>query len=319
MIRKHFLSAALMAAILSLPSAASAQTYYATADTYISQANPTINFGTLATMAVGPGSTALVQIDLSVLIAAGITQANVQEASLTFYVNKVLIAGGADISLITSAWTESGTNGVTYSTAPTAGTPFLSNVPVSASNSFVTVDITSQVQAWLSGTQNNGVQIAAAAAAPSTSFLLDTKESTTTSHPAFINVLVNSSGAGIPSGAVVPFNGTSCPSGWSNMTALAGRMIIGVGSGAGLTTRNLGDTGGEEQHTMAVAELVPHYLSITFGASNIGGHGGGYGFTDGAGGAGIAANYTENTNSIGSGQPFNVMAPWYALLYCVKQ
>lgn len=309
----------LIAGALMLPSGASAQTSYTAADTYTSSGNPTVNFGTFSTMTVGGGNSALIQIDLSRLIAAGIAPANVQQASLTIYVNKVLIAGGADISLVTSPWTESGTSGVTYSTAPTAAIPFLSNVPISNSNSFVTIDVTSQVQGWLSGVPNNGIQIVAAAAAPSTAFLVDTKESATTSHPAIINVLVSSSGSAFPSGAVVPFNAASCPSGWSDMPALAGRAVVGVGSGAGLTPRNLGDTGGEERHTMATAELVPFFLSMTFGASNIGGQGGGLAYDDGAGGAQVRATYTKNTNTIGSGQPFNVMAPWYALRYCAKQ
>lgn len=39
---------------------------------------------------------------------------------------------------------------------------------------------------------------------------------------------------------------------------LRGRAIVGVGTGSGLTTRNLGDLFGEEDHTLTVAELAVH-------------------------------------------------------------
>jgi microcystin-dependent protein len=39
---------------------------------------------------------------------------------------------------------------------------------------------------------------------------------------------------------------------------LRGRVIVGVGTGPGLTTRNLGDILGEEKHTLTIAELAAH-------------------------------------------------------------
>lgn len=126
-------------------------------------------------------------------------------------------------------------------------------------------------------------------------------------------------GTSAPSGTIGAFNLTACPSGWVNVPALAGRTIIGVGSGGGLTTRNLGDYGGQETHTMTIAELVPHTITMTFGASDKGGSGNGYAYSDNAGGSTVKAVYSKTSNSVGGGNAFNVMMPYYALLYCMKQ
>ena len=59
----------------------------------------------------------------------------------------------------------------------------------------------------------------------------------------------------VPSGAVVAFNLAACPVGWSPLATAGGRTIIGVNAagGNGLSARNLGDTVGEETHTLTVA------------------------------------------------------------------
>lgn len=127
------------------------------------------------------------------------------------------------------------------------------------------------------------------------------------------------SGGSSPSGAVSAFNTATCPPDWSEVQALAGRTIIGAGNGGGLTPHSPGDYGGEERHTMSWAELVPHNVTFTFGASDKGGSGNGFAYSDNAGGSTVRAVYTKSSNTIGGGQPFNVMMPYYALLYCMKQ
>jgi microcystin-dependent protein len=123
----------------------------------------------------------------------------------------------------------------------------------------------------------------------------------------------------MPSGAVVAFDLPACPTGWADMPALAGRTVVGVGAGQGLNLRNLGDSGGEEQHTMTIGELAQHQHGLTVGASDKGGRGNGYAYSDNAGGSTVLQSYTLSTGSAGGGAPFNVMMPWYALRYCVKQ
>lgn len=48
-----------------------------------------------------------------------------------------------------------------------------------------------------------------------------------------------------------------------NVPDYRGRTILGAGAGPGLTTRNRGDKGGEETHTLTVAEVATHAHGVT--------------------------------------------------------
>jgi hypothetical protein len=144
------------------------------------------------------------------------------------FVDRVSTAGGVDVALVTSPWSE---GSVTFNTQPTVGAPFASNIGVSTTLSYVTFDITSQVQAWVTGAVTNyGVAITAAVAAPSTSIVLDAKENTSTSHPAFIDVVLSNTGPTGPAGptgatgATGPAGATGAtgPSGLSGLSGLSG-------------------------------------------------------------------------------------------------
>ncbi|MEQ1717235.1 MAG: hypothetical protein ABL907_14845 [Hyphomicrobium sp.] len=67
--------------------------------------------------------------------------------------------------------------------------------------------------------------------------------------------------APFPSGAVVPFNLASCPTGWTALAGGAGRMIIGVGT-LGSDSYALGATGGEARHALTAAELAAHTHAV---------------------------------------------------------
>src|SRR5579864_7027568 len=193
-------------ALLALTSiGVRAQVYSTQGDTYISQANPTNNFGNIGTMTVGPlgspglGNAALVQVDISGLLALGVNASQIQQATFTVYVHTVGVSGGLDLAMLTAPWSEST---ATYNTAPTPSGAIQSNVPVSGSNGYVTFDITTAVKGWVTTpSSNNGLQITAALAQPGTQVILDTKESTTTSHPAFIDVVLTATGTVGPTGA----------------------------------------------------------------------------------------------------------------------
>src|ERR1051326_1157397 len=103
----------------------------------------------------------------------------------------------------------------------------------------------------------------------------------------------------MPTGAVLAFNLGACPTGWTPFTQAAGRAIIGTGIGSGLTPRALGDSGGEERHTMTIAELVPHSHTIQFHKN--------FELDGQTGDFGPGGGDTETTDSAGGGQPFNVM------------
>ena len=84
---------------------------------------------------------------------------------------------------------ESGVNG---NNAPVPAASVASTVAVNNGSDYVAVDATAAVQAWLSGTTNSGFIIT-----PNTgvNISFDSKESTTTSHPAILSITLVGSGA----------------------------------------------------------------------------------------------------------------------------
>ena len=174
------------------------------ADASVSSANPSTNFGSLSNLYVGPADAsnkpiniALLQFDVST-----VPNAPVAHAELRLYVNRLIFFGHVDVALINSSWAESA---VTYSTLPTLGTPF-TTVAVSQRFTYISVDVTQQVAAWLSGKSvNNGFAILPASSDPATALLLDSKESDEGGHSAVLDIsLVGPAGATGPPGPIGP-------------------------------------------------------------------------------------------------------------------
>lgn len=56
-----------------------------------------------------------------------------------------------------------------------------------------------------------------------------------------------------PPRSVIAFDSDRCPNGWTEYDELAGKVIVGVGKGKGLSKRELHDTGGKEVHSLTVS------------------------------------------------------------------
>jgi hypothetical protein len=168
------------------------------ADAYVSSGNPALNSGGAAALNVGGGNTALIQLDLTSL-PASLTPANIQKAALVIFVNRAFTAGAVDISPVAGSWSETA---VTYANWPGTRPAVQANVPVRASASYVTVDITTLVKQWITDpSSNHGIAIGASAAQPGTVLSLDSKESASTSHPAFAEITIVSAGPAGTQGA----------------------------------------------------------------------------------------------------------------------
>src|ERR1039458_8596730 len=168
----------LLSVMLSLsPLSSWAAIVTVAADTYVSSSNATVNYGSAAVLSVGDGASALIAFDLSSL-PAGLTASNIEKATLTVFVHKAYTAGALDLAQVTAPWSEAT---VTYNNRPTAAAA-IQTVPVSASESYVTFDITLLVRQWVIGSaENYGVEISASAGQAGTGTMvdLDSKESTT--------------------------------------------------------------------------------------------------------------------------------------------
>ncbi len=223
-------------------------------DAYTNSADPTTNYGTAVTLGVVSSATSIqstyIQFDLS-SIPAGYTSTNVAKATLKLYVNAVTTAGSFNVDYVNGTWTE---KTIKASLAPALGGTIVASVPLTSSNvhDYVLIDVTSAVGAWLNGTQtNDGIALVANSPLSAT---IDSKESTTQSHPAELDVVFNGAIAGITtaSGSGLTGGGTSGTLNLSLTTACATNQVLqwkgsswacaaagtgtvtSVGSGAGL-------------------------------------------------------------------------------------
>ena len=196
---KRFAIARLLAVFIAATftcSAAHATDVALTGDAHVSLTRSTTNFGTLANLYVGNGNTALLQFDLSTL-PAGLTAGQISRATLTVFVNRVNTGGTVSLSPVTSAWSESA---VTYATIPAIGPP-VNGFTAATAGQYVTLDVTSLVQGWVTAPATNfGLALTSTVA----NVLLDSKENDETGHAATLDITVTSIGATGPQGPQGP-------------------------------------------------------------------------------------------------------------------
>jgi hypothetical protein len=151
-------------------------------DAYTNSADPTTNYGA-ATLLEVDGATATTYIQFN--LASIPSGATVSQATLKLYVNAVTTAGSFNVDYVNGSWAEST---IDHSNAPPLGTTIASNVDVTTAdkNQYILINVTSAVQAWLSGSEtNNGIALVANSTFNAT---FDSKENTTTSHPAELDI-----------------------------------------------------------------------------------------------------------------------------------
>lgn len=161
----------------------------------------------------------------------------------------------------------------------------------------------------------------------------------------------------VPVGAVLPYTSSTSPKGWLNCVGqaisrtkysdlfsiigttygsgdgsttfnlpnLSGRVVVGQGTGSGLTSRNMGNTGGSEDHTLTTSEMPSHSHT-----SNAVGGAVGLVTSDGSNTAsgGLDSTPSEpnlyatpvalSIDSAGSGGSHNNMQPFVVLNYIIK-
>jgi hypothetical protein len=220
------------------------------ADAYTNTAAPTTNYGAKTLLDVdGASQITYIQFNL----ASVPVSASISKAALKLYVNSVSTAGSFNIDYVNGAWTE-GT--IDSSNAPPLGASIASNISVttSAKNQYILVDITSALQAWLSGSEaNNGIALVANGSFNAT---FDSKENTTTSHAPELDIafaggdgtitgVTTASGSGLQgggtSGTLNLSLTTNCASGqilvwngsaWACQTLKGGGTVTSVGLNA---------------------------------------------------------------------------------------
>ncbi len=162
------------------------------ADSYTNTADPTTNFGAKTLLDVQSASqTAYIRFDLS-SIPANYGSANITKATLKLYVNSVTTAGSLNVDYVNGTWAE---NTISANLAPALGSTIAASVPLTVTdkNQYILIDVTAAVQAWLSGTTNDGIALVGNSPVNAT---FDSKESTSTSHAAELDIVFAGGGGG---------------------------------------------------------------------------------------------------------------------------
>jgi len=130
----------------------------------------------------------------------------------------------------------------------------------------------------------------------------------------------------VPLGTIVMWSGSNVPSGWAlcdgnnNTPDLRGRFVLASGSGSGLTTRSIKQTGGEESHTLTTSEMPVHTHALNVNT---------VGYTSGYNGNAEATAAPGNTGrnngtqtwtppNAGSGAAHNTMPPYFVLAFIMR-
>ena len=200
-------------------------------DTYLNSAAPTTTYGAQANVLVGNTNTGLLQI--TPVVRAGTTSAQVAQATLTLFVNGVNTAGTIDVRRVTKSWGEGAVN---YSKNITYDSTSYGTVTASTAGKFVTVDITALVQYWLANPGTNlGVMLVSSGADVS----FDSKENNLTAHAATLDVTLVNSGPQGPAGPM----GVQGPAGPSGPQGLIGPTGATGAAGTPGATGATGATG----------------------------------------------------------------------------
>ncbi len=316
--------AALGIAVMLSAAFAYGQQPVLTGDTQINSAATSTNYGTSTTLTISPTSSGLMQFYITDLLPSGTTAEQVLKARLIVFPDALVTAGTVNLYEVTSTWSESS---VTYATKPTIAGTAAASTHFGGKNSFHEFDVTTLVQSWITTPASNfGVELKASG---TTNVTLDSKENTTTSHPAVLEIVL-SGPAGLtgPTGAkgATGATGPTGPKGATGATGATGPQ--GPAGGLNLPYYGIATTGGyafevvnstSSGNGMAAygGDAGSYFLggsgifvqggNSTSQSGNAGGLGiearGGYGYNDGAGNSepGGAGAYLEGGSNGGYG------------------
>ncbi|MBQ0932659.1 DNRLRE domain-containing protein [Ideonella alba] len=167
--------------------AAQAQQLTVSADAYTDLSKVTSNFGSTQLLRLSPTQTPFLRFDLSGL--PGTTQpSQIAKATLVLWPQTVDVAGAVEVQAVNADWNEATLSG--SNTPPTSGRGSGPSVTVTESDKYVRVDVTGLVRGWLANPGTNfGIALAPAATDSNIKISFDSKESRTTSHVAYIDVV----------------------------------------------------------------------------------------------------------------------------------
>ena len=194
--------------LIALPITITAQSI-PTGDSYTASSSPHATHGDSASLWVGvegrkeqPSTNrAYIRFSLAEL-PSGTTGSQISKATLVLYASGELDPGALDVFRVTSGWNEQSLN---FFNAPSiSSSPEVKDVRVTATNSFLTIDITPLVRVWVDGTHANHGLALVPSAGSALDVMFDSKENTATSHSPELVISLASSGGQGPQGPIGP-------------------------------------------------------------------------------------------------------------------
>ncbi len=195
--------------VAGLPLAAQPNAWLA-GDTYTVAGLPSANQGAADSLQVGNGARTLLQFRMP----AAVLGAELERATLTVYVNRVMQRGSFDVLPVRGRWEEAS---VTEANFPAVGVS-LSRVAVNAAATYLSVDVTAVAREWIRTPAAN-FGFALTSPTGGATFLVDSKENSATSQPAVLELRFSSSAG---SGGVVGPMGPAGPAGPAGPSGPAG-------------------------------------------------------------------------------------------------
>ena len=265
------------------------------ADSFTNSASPATNYGANVLLNVDAAQDiSYIQFNLASIPSGS----KVSQATLKLYVNAVTTGGSFNVDYVNGTWAEST---ITSNLSPALGTTIDASVPVTTAskNQYVLINITSAVQAWLSGSQaNDGIALVANGTFNAS---FDSKENATTSHPPEVDIVfaagsgggtitgvTTASGSGLTGGGtsgtlnvsllktcankqVLQWNGTAwacaTPAGTGTITGVTAGTDLTGGGTSGTVTLNLDAT---KVPQLAAANVFTNSQTIDGGGSVFG-------------------------------------------------
>jgi hypothetical protein len=140
-------------------------------------------------------------------VPVGLSAQHVGSATLRLWVNGVVSPGTFDVLLVDAPWIEASVEGLN---APALAATVASGIAITKADAgtYLCIDVTSAVQAWVGGMPNHGLCLVPANGAY---FRVDSKENKLTSHAPSLEIVVSAAGLVGPLGPVGPVGPQGAP------------------------------------------------------------------------------------------------------------
>ena len=227
------------------------------ADSYVSASDPiSTKHGDDPTLVVKNGNTAFLRFRLFDSLRSGLTPQEIDKATLKLFMPSIKTGGVLTLRRVTQEWTEKTIPDGGISPNLDLGIPKSIEINANLAGRWVQFDVSDILKTWLPLSSQSNFGFALTVEGGSLlDATIDSKENTATSHPAVLEVVLNTDGA---TGAAGPTGAT----GATGATGPTGADGINGPVGATGATGDVGPTGATGISTITVKTQAGNALSV---------------------------------------------------------